>query len=59
MESRDMICKLGHQRGVQPTVLGELVEQRRLVEAAHHHDPIFDAALGPKANPTIRAAAHR
>ena len=34
-------------------------EQRRLIEASHHNDPIDDATLGPEANPTIRGAGQR
>src|SRR6516165_7459019 len=59
MESRDMAGELGHQRSGQPTGLGELVEERCLIEASHHNDPIDDATLGPEANPTIRGAGQR
>ena len=45
--------------GVQSTSLGELVEQRRLIEASHHNDPIDDATLSPEADPTIRGADQR
>src|SRR6516225_2671556 len=59
MESCDMIGELGHQRSAQPTSLGELVEQRRLIEASHHNDPIDHATLSPEANPTIRGSGQR
>src|SRR6516225_4872800 len=59
VEGRNMAGELGHQRRIQPTSLGELVEQRRLIEASHHNDPIDDATLSPEANPTMRGADQR
>ena len=46
----ELLCK------AQPTGLGELVEQRRLIEASHHHDPIGHRPIGPEPTPasTVR-----
>src|SRR6516165_8293172 len=59
MERRDMVGELVHQGRIQSVGLGELVEQRRLIEAAHHHDPIEHATLGTKADLSIRSAGQR
>src|SRR6516162_5922154 len=59
MERRDMVGELVHQGRIQSVGLGELIEQRLLVEAAHHHDPIDHATLGTKADPSIRSAGQR
>src|SRR6516225_524233 len=59
MERRDMVSELVHQGRIQSVGLGELVEQRRLIEAAHHHDPIDDATLGTKTDLSIRSVGQR
>src|SRR5271165_158628 len=59
MESRDMVGELVHQGRIQSIGLGELIEERRLIEAAHHHDPIDHATFGTKADPSIRRAGQR
>ena len=40
MKGGDPVGEVAHQRGRQPAVLGHAVEQRRLVEAAHHQHPV-------------------
>src|SRR5215472_12319079 len=59
MKGRDMVGELGYQRRIQSTRPGELIEQRRLIEAPHYHNPIDRRTLGAKADPVIWGADHR
>src|SRR6516165_8320028 len=59
VESRKLAWRARSSEKGQPNSRGELVEQRRLIEASHHNDPIDDATLSPEANPTIRGADQR
>jgi len=54
-----MVGKLSHQGRIQSTSLGELVEQRRLIESPHHYDPIDHGTLSPEADRTIHGAGQR
>jgi hypothetical protein len=59
MKGRNMVGELGHQRRIQSVGLGELIEQRRLIEAPHHYDPVDRRTLSPKAHSTIRGTGQR
>ena len=56
MEIGDMARQLVHQRYAQPAGLSEGVEQRRLLEAQHDHDPIDRWTIGCKADFSVRHA---
>jgi hypothetical protein len=50
MKGGDVIGELCHQSRIQPMGFGERIEQRCVIEAPHHHDPIDDQPLRPKAD---------
>jgi hypothetical protein len=59
MEGRDMVGEFGHQGRIQSVSLGEFVEQRRLLESPHHHEPIDHRTLSFEADPTVCGTGNR
>src|SRR5215469_12029224 len=59
MKGRNMVGEPGHQGRIQSVGLGELVEQRRPIEAPHHYDPVDRRTLAPKPHSTIRVTGQR
>ncbi len=58
VEGGDPVGEVAHQRRRQPAVLGHAIEQRRLVEAAHHQHPV-DRRRRAEGEPARRVAAER
>ena len=50
MKGGDVVGEPRHQGRIQPMGFGELIEQRCVIEAPHHHDPIDDQPLRPEAD---------
>jgi hypothetical protein len=59
VEAGDLFREIEHQRARKVPARGHPVEQRLLIEALHHHDPIEDGAGSAQRQPPVGRAQDR